>query len=74
MKNQKILFKKILSRYIPQKLINDKKRGFVQPVYTSKIKNRFKKFSNLSDKLEKEDYNSKKIESRINLINSFYSG
>ena len=73
-KNQKILFKKILSRYIPQKLINDKKRGFVQPVYTSKIKkNRFKKFSKLSNKLEKEDYNSKKIISRINLINSFYS-
>ena len=72
--NKKVLCKKILSRYLPEKLINNKKRGFVQPVYTSKTKNnKFKKLSNFSYKLEGEDYNSMKVISRINLINSFYS-
>ncbi len=73
--NQKIIFRRILERYLPAKLIKNQKKGFIKPVNTYskgnlKLKKELKVYYN--DFINETDYNSSKILSRLNLINTFF--
>ena len=75
--SNKVLFRKILRRYLPKELLNTQKVGFVVPnrpkktiikssIVKKSMKNLFEKFEN------SKDYNSIRIYSRLQILNNFF--